>query len=189
MESGFLILHGIENYRPPGHWQFLLAAELVAHGQLVRYPAMPEPHAPDLAQWLSVLAAELEALSDRRRVVVCHSLACLLWFHAAERGIDSPVDRLLLVSPPASERVPAAGASFRLHSFNVEAVRASVRDQIGIVCSDADPYNPQGAQRLYAEPLGVTATIVEGAGHITPDTGFGPWPYPAEWCLTTERQA
>jgi serine hydrolase len=175
METGFLILHGIENHRPPGHWQFLLAAELVGHGQLVRYPALPEPNAPDLAQWLSVLAAELEALGDRRRVVVCHSLACLLW--------------LLLVSPPASECVPAAGASFRVQSFDVDAVRSSVRDEIAIVCSDADPYNPEGAQQLYADPLGVTATIVEGAGHITPDTGFGPWPYPAEWCLATEPQA
>jgi predicted alpha/beta hydrolase family esterase len=64
-------------------------------------------------------------------------------------------------------------------------VRSSVRTsgEIAIACSDADPYNPAGAQALYGDPLGVAATIVEGAGHITPESGFGPWPFAAAWCL------
>jgi predicted alpha/beta hydrolase family esterase len=183
MTTSFLILHGIENHRPPEHWQFLLAAQLVERGYEVRYPALPEPDAPELEQWLSTLQLELAALRGQQRVVVCHSLACLLWFHAAERGIGSPVDRLLLVSPPASEHVPDGGASFRLDTFDADAVRSSVNGDIAIVCSDADPYNPAGAQSLYGDPLDVSATIVEGAGHITPGTGFGPWSFAAEWCL------
>jgi predicted alpha/beta hydrolase family esterase len=113
-------------------------------------------------------------------------LACLLWFQAAERGIDA-VDRLLLVSPPASERVPEAGASFRLSTFDAAAVRASVSGEIAIACSDADPYNPAGAQSLYGDPLDLIATVFEGAGHITPDTGFGPWSFAAQWCLDGAR--
>jgi predicted alpha/beta hydrolase family esterase len=181
--TSFLILHGIENHRPPGHWQFLLAAQLVERGHDVRYPALPEPDAPGLERWLSMLQLELAALGGQQRVVVCHSLACLLWFHAAARGVGDPVARLLLVAPPASERVPESGASFRLSSFDSEAVRSSVTGEIAIACSDADPYNPSGAQSLYGDPLGVTATIVEGAAHITPDTGYGAWPYAAAWCL------
>jgi uncharacterized protein len=182
--ASFLILHGIENHRPPEHWQFLLAAQLVERGYEVRYPALPEADAPELEQWLSTLQGELAALRGQQRVVVCHSLACLLWFHAAERGIGSPIDRLLLVSPPASEQVPDGGASFRLvDGFDADGVRSSVNGDIAIVCSDADPYNPAGAQILYGDPLDVSAIIVEGAGHITPETGFGPWPFAAEWCL------
>jgi predicted alpha/beta hydrolase family esterase len=181
--TSFLILHGIENHRPPEHWQFLLAAQLVERGHEVRYPALPEPDAPPLEKWLSTLQEELAALTGEQRVVVCHSLACLLWFRAAERGIGSPVDRLLLVAPPASERVPDSGASFRLDSFDAAAVRASVGGEIAIACSDDDPYNPAGAQSLYGDALGVTATIVEGAGHITPNAGYGPWPFATEWCL------
>jgi predicted alpha/beta hydrolase family esterase len=181
--TSFLILHGIENHRPPEHWQFLLAAQLVERGHDVRYPALPEPDAPELEQWLSALHGELAALTGGRRVVVCHSLACLLWFRAAERGIVSPVDRLLLVAPPASERVPESGASFRLDSLDAAAVRASVAGEIAIVCSDDDPYNPAGAQSLYGDPLALTATIVNGAGHITPGSGYGPWPFAARWCL------
>jgi predicted alpha/beta hydrolase family esterase len=183
MTTSFLILHGIENHRPPEHWQFLLAARLVERDNEVRYPTLPDPDRPELERWLSTLRGELATLSGRQRVVVCHSLACLLWFRAAERGIGRPVDRLLLVAPPASERVLEGGASFRLDSFEPEAVRSSVSGEIAIACSDADPYNPAGAQALYGDPLGVAATIVEGAGHITPDSGFGPWPFAAEWCL------
>jgi predicted alpha/beta hydrolase family esterase len=181
--TSFLILHGIENHRPPQHWQFLLAAQLVEQGHHVRYPALPEPDAPELEQWLSALQAELSAPAGEQRVVVCHSLACLLWFRAAERGIGSPVDRLLLVAPPASERVPASGTSFRVDSIDAAAVRASVVGEIAIACSDDDPYNPAGAQSLDGDPLGLTARIFAGAGHITPDTGYGPWPFAAEWCL------
>jgi predicted alpha/beta hydrolase family esterase len=186
MTTSFLILHGIENDRPPQHWQFLLAAELVQDGRDVRYPALPDADAPALDAWLAALDRELTAMDGRRRVVVCHSLACLLWFQAAERGIDA-VDRLLLVSPPASERVPEPGASFRLSTFDAAAVRASVSGEIAIACSDADPYNPAGAQSLYGDPLDLIATVFEGAGHITPDTGFGPWSFAAQWCLDGAR--
>jgi len=48
MATGFLILHGVENHRPPEHWQFLLAAALVEHGLEVRYPALPEPDVSEL---------------------------------------------------------------------------------------------------------------------------------------------
>ncbi|HYY74073.1 MAG TPA: alpha/beta hydrolase [Solirubrobacterales bacterium] len=55
MATGFLILHGVDNVRPPEHWQSLLAAQLVEHGLEVRYPALPEPEAPDLERWLAAL--------------------------------------------------------------------------------------------------------------------------------------
>jgi uncharacterized protein len=119
MATRFLILHGVENHRPPEHWQFLLAAQLVEHGPEVRYPAVPEPDAPELERWLATLEQERAAIGGEQRVVVCHSLACLLWFHAAGRGADG---------------------------------------------------------------------AVEGAGHITPDTGYGPWPFATEWCLRTQPQ-
>lgn len=62
MATGFLILHGVENHRPPEHWQFLLAAQLVEHGLEVRYPALPQPDAPELERWLATLEQELAAL-------------------------------------------------------------------------------------------------------------------------------
>jgi serine hydrolase len=171
----FLILHGIENHRPPAHWQFWLAARLAEHGHDVLYPSLPRPDAPSYEDWLATLPRD-------PHTVICHSLACLLWLKSAPA---LTAERLLLVSPPASDRVPEAGASFRLQRFDPQAVRDSVRGEIRIVCSDADPYNPAGAQSMYATPLGLEADVIPGAGHITPADGYGPWPYAEEWCLTT----
>jgi predicted alpha/beta hydrolase family esterase len=189
MAASFLVLHGIENHRPPQHWQFLLAADLIGAGHDVRYPDLPEPDAPRLEDWLRALDSELAAMTASPRIVVCHSLACLLWFHAAHRGIAAAVDRVLLVAPPASGKVPDSGSSFRLGTLDARAVRASARTGILIVSSDADPYNPAGAQALYGDPLGVTVTVIPGAGHITPATGHGYWPFAFRWCLAGDPDA
>ncbi len=189
MAASFLLLHGIENHRPPQHWQFLLAADLVGAGHDVRYPELPQPDAPKLEDWLRALSSELAGMTDGPRTVVCHSLACLLWFHAAHLGSVPAVDRVLLVAPPASGNVPDSGASFRLDTIDAPAVRASAATEIAIACSDADPYNPVGAQALYGDPLDVTATVVPGAGHITPDSGYGHWPDALRWCLFSDPDA
>jgi uncharacterized protein len=186
MSEAFLILHGIENHRPPEHWQHWLTVQLRDRGYAVTYPGLPEPDAPSYRDWEAALHTLLAADAGERQTVVCHSLACLLWFRASEE-LGRRVDRLLLVSPPASERVPEAGASFRLEQFNPRSVRAAVAGDLTIVSSDSDPYNPGGAQLLYADALGVRAHVLPGAGHITPADGFGPWPWALEWCLKRDK--
>jgi len=181
--AAYLILHGIGNHRPPEHWQFWLAARLAERGRRVLYPGLPDPDAPRYERWHRDLHEHLTELGDTERVVVCHSLACLLWFRAAGSLTEGErIDRLLLVSPPASRWIPESGASFRMDEFDPAPVRASVRGELRIACSDEDPYNPDGAQSMYAAPLGVVADVIPGAGHITPDTGYGPWPFAEAWC-------
>jgi predicted alpha/beta hydrolase family esterase len=117
--------------------------------------------------------------------VVCHSLSCLLWLHVAAQGSVN-ASRVVLVSPPASAVLPDTAASFRLDGLAASAVRASASDELLLVSSDADPYNPSGAQRLYGDPLGLRVQVVPGAGHFTPGDGFGRWPWALEWCLAKE---
>ncbi len=181
--ASFLILHGIANHRPPDHWQFWLAARLAEKGPAVAYPMLPDPDAPSLRAWQATLHDHLAALEGAERVVICHSLACLLWFKAAPViDVERTPNRLLLVSPPESTRVPEEGAEFRLAQFDAAAVRRSVRGEIRIVCSDDDPYNPAGARSTYAEPLGAPVDVIPGAGHITPADGYGRWPWVETWC-------
>lgn len=187
MDDAFLILHGIENHRPPGHWQHWLAGELREAGCRVLYPGLPDPDAPSLTAWQASLHDHLDELADDRRIVICHSLACSLWFSAA-RTLKTPqrAHRLMLVSPPAPDCLPPSAAAFHT-PFDPAAVAASALDELAIACSDGDPYNPGGAQAMYGDPLGVRATVVHGGGHITPDDGYGPWPFIKTWCLRPGR--
>jgi predicted alpha/beta hydrolase family esterase len=184
MATSVLILHGLANHRPPDHWQFWLAGRLAERGHQVAYPSLPEPDAPAYADWDRVLREQLSLLDGDERVVVCHSLACMLWFHSAASLPEAgKPDRLLLVSPPATAQLPPEAAEFGLPALDAVAVRASVRGEICIACSDNDPYNPDGgAAGLYAAPLGLEVTMFRGAAHINPGSGHGPWPFALDWC-------
>src|SRR6185295_13122980 len=76
----FLILHGLEG-SGPGHWQTWLTARLRADTERVAYPDLPDADMPSLHSWRGALDGELAAQPDVETVVVCHSLACLLYLH------------------------------------------------------------------------------------------------------------
>ena len=182
----FLILHGLANRRPPGHWHHWLAERLRSAGEQVIYPQLPDPDEPDLGRWLETLRAELGMLGDAERVVVCHSLACSLWLaHCEQTGSSRPVDRVLLVSPPGPDVLSDLVPAFARPLPDAAAV-AEASGELLIVASDADSYNPTGARCTHAEPLRVGLRTLEGAGHISWEDGFGPWPAVEEWCLTGE---
>src|SRR4051794_3101709 len=164
----YLILHGYQG-SGPGHWQSWLAGRLRSTDATVRFPDLPDADDPRPQSWLEVLERELDSFPDAP-VVICHSLACLLWMHHVARG-GKPASRVLLVAPPS-----ITGAPEMLHSFfpapEVELPNAR------LVCSDNDPYCPEGAVTLYA---GLPADVLPGAGHINPDAGYGSWPAVEAW--------
>jgi predicted alpha/beta hydrolase family esterase len=175
----FLILHGLQG-SGPDHWQSWLAGRLRERGERVRYPDLPEPDSPRLDSWLEVLDRELR--DPAGVVVVCHSLACGLWLPHANRGATAqPVERVRLVAPPSpSVQLPASGF-FPLSVEPDEVARAA--GSTLVIWADNDPYCPEGAERLYAGPLGLRSYELAGRGHINPEAGFGPWPAVERWCL------
>jgi predicted alpha/beta hydrolase family esterase len=173
----FLILHGWGG-SGPGHWQTWLAGRLREDGHDVRYPDLPDPDHPQLDAWLRAL--ELER-SDAEETVVCHSLACCLWLHHRARG-GPPADRVLLVAPPCLDPPPPEMASFFPVPFTPAAAEGA-----RLVCSDDDPYCPRGAAVTFGEPLALPAEVLPGAGHINPETGFGPWPDVLDWCYGAKK--
>jgi predicted alpha/beta hydrolase family esterase len=50
-----------------------------------------------------------------------------------------------------------------------------------LACSDADPWCPEGAAQRYGSALDVPVHVVEGAGHLSPGEGYGPWPAVERW--------
>jgi predicted alpha/beta hydrolase family esterase len=162
----YLILHGYQG-SGPGHWQTWLAGRLRSGDAKVHYPDLPDADHPRLDAWLDAVAGELDAIGEPP-VVLCHSLACIVWMHHVAAG-GKPAARVLLVAPPSATGVPDELKSF------VPAPGVTVPDG-RLVCSDNDPYCPEGAVSLYG-----AADVLPGAGHINPDAGYGPWPAVEAW--------
>lgn len=97
-------------------------------------------------------------------------------------GYCGTVDRVLLVAPP-SPAVLAEHDEVRefvrvqLDAWALRAASAQTR----LVCSDNDPYCPEGATATYAG-LDPDCDVLPGAGHVDPDAGYGAWPFVAAWC-------
>jgi predicted alpha/beta hydrolase family esterase len=184
MARRFLVVHGWQNHRPPEHWQFWLTERLRAAGEQVLYPQLPSPESPRLDEWLGVLRAELRMLGDGERVVICHSLGCLLWLrHAASASADEAVDRLLLVCPPSSSTLPSWLSPFFPRGDDGAALTRSVRRRAELVCTDADPWCAEGAAATYGRALDVDVHLVPGGGHLAIEDGYGPWPAVEAWAL------
>lgn len=181
-----LILHGWTNRRQPGHWQRHLANELRKQGHIVAYPQFPKPDQPILDEWQELLAAELDILAEieaGETIVIGHSLGCINWIQGASTGlITKPVDRVLLVAP-ADPRVLGEVEGLKVDLTDpavATATRASTAS-LTILASEKDKWTPRGIQATFGEPLGVTPLILEGAGHLSLDDGFGHWQGVIDW--------
>ena len=175
----FLILHGLQG-SGPGHWQTWLAARLRADGERVAYPDLPDADLPSPAAWRAALEGEVAALPAGEVIVVCHSLSCLLWLHHVAEG-GAQADRVLLVAPPSEQAgIPEIAAFFPVPL-------PALSDGARLVCSDNDPYCPEGAAALRAAPLGIPVDVLAGAGHLNPEAGYGAWPAVEVWCVRGDR--
>jgi predicted alpha/beta hydrolase family esterase len=178
MAAAFLILHGLSG-SGPGHWQRWLQERLTEAGHTVRFPDLPDPDTPDPDAWRRDALAELSGLDGAERVVVCHSLSCIVWLSVAHE-ISQPVDRVALVAPPSLGANLAEIEPF----FPVTATPQDVAGAAAhtrLVCSDDDPYCPEGATALYGRPLDLPTDLLPGGGHLNVDAGFGPWPAMEAW--------
>jgi len=174
--SAYLILHGwMGNWMGnQPHWQTWLAGRLIDRGAVVHYPILPDFEEPHLEDWMALLDRELAALPEDL-VVVCHSLAVILWMHHASRRSDRHVARAVLVAPPSPTTGVEELADFFPVPFDPEGIVAAA-DETVLVCSDDDPYCLGGAGALFGVPLGIETVVIEGGRHLNPEAGFGPWP-------------
>ena len=147
----------------------------------MRYPDLPEPFDPQPDEWLAALEPELAAL-DGERIVLCHSLGCLLWLLNARDGAKDAADRVLLVAPPCALDIEPI-RRFWPKGVEAEHVRAAA-GQTRMLCSDADAYCPEGAASTFGIPLELDYEVIPGGGHLNTDAGYGPWPEVEEWALS-----
>jgi predicted alpha/beta hydrolase family esterase len=145
----------------------------------VRYPDLPDPYDPKPDDWLAALQPELAAL-EGERIVLCHSLGCLLWLLNARAGATKVADRVLLVAPPCTDEVEAV-VRFKADGVTAADVERAAGDTL-MFWGDPDPYCPATAPAAF-EGLFKHVKGFPGGGHLNTDAGYGPWPEVEDWAL------
>jgi predicted alpha/beta hydrolase family esterase len=169
-----LILHGWGGSHDP-HWQYWLSQELKNHQIDVLFPTLPNEDYPNLLEWKEAVLNYLDTFKPSK--VILHSLANTLWLHLIGDKRFKEVSTLLMVAPPALEL-----DIFELQCFNLKTPPNFYGAKEGLmVLSSNDPYMQLSEGEMLAQQLGIKTLILQDAGHINSDSGFGAWPFPLHW--------
>jgi len=169
-----LILHGWGGSDYP-HWQAWVACELIKKGYTVSFPALPNRDNPKLNEWLEFLKVEFDHFKPD--VVICHSLATVLWLHFCERYVFEDINKLMLVAPVRQNcNIPEIK-----EFFAYPMVRNLRAKEIISVGSTNDIYMSVDEALQWQSKLNIGMKILENAGHINSDSGFGELSCAVEW--------
>jgi predicted alpha/beta hydrolase family esterase len=164
-----LILHGWGGSDFP-HWQSYLASELSKDYGTVSFPLLKDKDAPQKDVWMQQVEELLEDFKPD--IVVCHSLANILWFHLChEKKIKRNIKKLFLVAPPSLTcKIEELSTFFPLtvpNDLNAQSVT--------LITSTNDPYLNQEEALSLAQALDVSHIILKDGGHINTASGYGKW--------------
>jgi len=169
-----LILHGWGGSSYP-HWQAFLASKLIEVNYTVSFPVLPSKDEPNLGEWLEYLDAEIKHFKPD--IVVCHSLANILWFHYVNKYEVKELEKLMLVSP-----VSVTCDIKELETFFPYEVPQDLKsDEIIMASSDNDPYMNIDEVYILKDMLNISLKVLEGAEHINEKSGYGELKCAYEW--------
>jgi len=174
MREKVLLLHGWGGSDYP-HWQAWLAGELAKDYGTVAFPLLDNPHFPTKNRWIKQFKQLLSEFQPD--TVICHSLANTVWFHLCNEGEIKRVKRLLLVAPPRLGLELDTIKTF----FPVTVPTDLYADEVMLVTSNTDPYMTQDEAKALQATLGIEMLVLDDAGHINAESGYGKWPWALEW--------
>ena len=164
-----LILHGWGGSDHP-HWQSHLASEIAKDYGTVSFPLLDNCHFPSKNRWVRQVKKILEEFQPT--TVVCHSLANTLWFWLCQEDIET-IENLIMVSPPSLNTTESTIKTFfpckipkNIHAKNIE-----------LIVSDNDPWVKLDEAKNLAQTINANYTVIENAGHINADSGYGKWEF------------
>ncbi len=173
MKEKILFLHGWGGSDFP-HWQSWLAGELAKDYGKVSFLQFSNFDLPNKDDWKNELTKELDDFKPD--IVICHSLANTVWFHLCNEVNIPNVKKLFLVAPPSLNSKIDEIDSF----FPVNIPKNLNADEALLVCSTNDPYMNLDEAKSLQQKLDIDMHVVENAGHINADSGFGEWPWMLE---------
>ncbi|MFT5660132.1 MAG: putative alpha/beta hydrolase family esterase [Sulfurimonas sp.] len=168
MNKKILLLHGWGGSDFP-HWQSWLAGELAKEYGTVSFLKLSNFDFPDLAIWKQELKNEIENFNPD--IVICHSLANTLWFHTINE--IGEVKKLYLVAPPSFTCLIEEIDEF----FPLKLPTNTNAQETLLICSTDDPYMNIDEAKTLQKSLNVEMKILQNAGHINADSGYGEWPW------------
>lgn len=169
-----LILHGWGG-SPYPHWQAWTASELIKDNYIVSFPQLPNKDLPDLEEWLDFLQKEFNHFKPD--IVVCHSLANILWFHFVNKFETSEIEKLMLVAPVSKCCEIEELKTF----FPYPIVKDLKAKEVIMVGSTNDPYMSVDEIMDLQSELNIGLKILDDAGHINEDSGYGELSCAVEW--------
>lgn len=181
-----LLLHGLGNHRPAEHWMWWLGERLRRDRVPVQHPQLPDPDAPTFESWREIALAELEMLAGGgERVLLTHSLSCVLWARLApELPERLRPHRVALIAPPSVDRLARVLPGFPYEADVDLAAVAPTR----VVARESDPYRDTPVSAVAAQ-WRVPGIELPGEGHLNHEDGHGAWPAVLAWTLTGDDQA
>jgi len=172
MKEKVLLLHGWGGSHFP-HWQSWLAGELAKDYGTVSFLRLSNCDMPDLGMWKQELKEHLAEFKPD--IVLCHSLANILWFNLCNEESLDEVKKLYLVAPPRIDCQIEELQSF----FPVKVPTNPHAKEVLLITSTNDPYMNEAEAKDLQKALGVEMKVLQNAGHINAQSGYGAW----EWML------
>jgi predicted alpha/beta hydrolase family esterase len=163
-----LILHGWGGSDAP-HWQAELASEIAKNYGTVSFPLLDSCHFPSKNRWVKQVKQLL--IDFRPDTVVCHSLANNLWMWLCEEDGMVEVERLFMVSVPSFKTKEKTIKAF----FPCPLPNNIYAKEVQMIVSDNDPWVELSEAKELASHFGVSLSVLENAGHINEDSGYGKW--------------
>lgn len=181
MSKKILILHGWGGSDYP-HWQSHLAIELIKNNFVVSFPELPNKDEPKLDEWLEYLDNEIKHFKPD--IVVCHSLANILWFHYTSNYEMKELEKLMLVSPVS----PSCDIE-ELQTFFPYPIPQDLRAQTKIMASgDNDKYISLDELYHLSNILQIGLKVIENGGHLNVESGYGKLDCAYDWIVGCKEE-
>lgn len=123
---------------------------------------------PNCDSWVKNVEAKIAACKDPEIILIAHSLGCITTVQWAKH-FHKKVKAALLVAPPDLENQDHGFGSFTptpLEKLPFPTI---------LVASDNDPWCKKEQSEFLAAQWGSHLVVINQAGHINADAGFGEW--------------
>ena len=168
MSNKTLILHGWGGSDVP-HWQAELASEIAKDYGTVSFPLLDNCHYPSKNRWVKQVRQILKEFKPT--TVVCHSLTNNLWMWLCQEDGMVNVDKLFMISVPSLKTKEKTIKTF----FPCPLPQNIYAKEVHMIVSDDDPWVKIDEAQKLACHFDATLTVLENAGHINEDSGYGKW--------------